>query len=85
VPQTTGKGPTHYFNFVNACLGGEPTASHFMQTGPMSEAIILGTVAVRMPGVELQWDAKNLRIPNHPEADHLLRRHYRPGWEVKLS
>jgi predicted dehydrogenase len=85
VPQTIEKGPTHYHRFVDACLGGEPTLSHFMQTGPMSEAIILGTVAIRVPGVELKWDAKHLRIPNHPEANHLLRRTYREGWEVKLS
>jgi len=85
VPQTIAKGPTHYHRFVNACLGGEPTASHFLQTGPMAEAIILGTVAIRVPGVELQWDARHLRIPNHPEANRLLRRTYRQGWEVKLT
>jgi predicted dehydrogenase len=85
VPQTIAKGPTHYHRFVDACLGGEPTLSHFTQTGPMAEAIILGTVAIRVPGVELQWDAKHLRITNHPEANHLLRRAYRKGWEVKLS
>src|SRR3546814_17573761 len=40
----------HYHDFVNACLGGEPTASHFAQSGPMTEAILLGTVAIRAPG-----------------------------------
>src|SRR5580693_2357063 len=84
VPQTIEKGPTHYHRFVNACLGGEPTASHFMQTGPMAEAIILGTVAVRVPGETLQWDAQRLKITNNPEANRLLRRHYRQGWEVTL-
>ena len=78
------KGPTHYHRFVDACLGGEPTVSHFMQTGPMSEAIILGTVAIRVPGQVLQWDSKHMRFPNHPEAERLLRRHYRKGWEVEL-
>ena len=85
VPQTIEKGPTHYHHFVNACLGGEPTASHFMQTGPMSEAIILGTVAIRVPGQVLEWNSKHLRISNHPEAERLLRRTYRRGWEVELS
>jgi hypothetical protein len=85
VPRTIEKGPTHYHRFVNACLGGEPTASHFMQTGPMSEAIILGTVAVRVPDQVLEWDSKHMKITNHPEANRLLRRHYRQGWEVKLT
>ena len=83
-PRSIEKGPTHYHRFVNACLGGEPTASHFLQTGPMAEAIILGTVAIRVPGQSLEWDAQHLRIPNHPEAERLLRRHYRAGWEVTL-
>lgn len=72
----------HYHHFLDACLGGEPCESHFGQTGPMAEAILLGTVAVRVPGTALRWDAGALRIPNSSEADRLLRRSYRKGWEV---
>jgi len=78
-------GPDHHARFVDACLGGAPTDSRFDQTGPMSEAILLGTVAVRLPGQRLDWDARALRIPNFPSADKLLRRKYRKGWEVDLS
>jgi predicted dehydrogenase len=85
VPQSIAKGPSHYHRFVDACLGGEPTESHFMQTGPMAETIILGTVAIRVPGLVLQWDSKRLRIPNHREAERLLRRTYRQGWVVRLE
>ena len=73
----------HYHNFVNACLGGPPTQSHFAQTGPMTEAIILGTVAIRVPDTLLQWDSASMKIPNHPEAEKYLKRSYRKGWEVK--
>lgn len=73
----------HYHNFVNACLGGPPTQSHFAQTGPMTEAIILGTVAIRVPDTLLQWDSANMKIPNHPEAEKYLKRTYRKGWGVK--
>ena len=72
----------HYHHFVGACLGGEMTESHFMQSGPMAEAIILGTVAIRNPGTVLKWNADNLTIRGVPEADWLLRRQYRTGWEV---
>jgi hypothetical protein len=48
----------------------------------MNEAILLGTVAARVPGSTLRWDAARLRIPNSPEAHRLLRRTYRAGWEV---
>ena len=47
----------HYHHFLNACLGGEKTESHFAQTGPMTQAILLGTVAIRVPGQQLEWDA----------------------------
>ncbi len=72
----------HYHHFVDACLGGEKTESHFAQTGPMAEAILLGTVAIRAPGQILKWDPKRLKIKNHSEANRLLRRSYRDGWHV---
>ena len=76
-------GRNHYHHFADACLGGEKTESHFVQTGPMAEAILLGTVAIRVPGKVLQWDAAAMKIPNAPEAERFLRRTYRKGWEVQ--
>jgi len=75
-------GRNHYHHFLDAILGGEMCESHFVQTGPMAETILLGTVAIRVPNTVLQWDAHRLRIPNSAEADRLLRRDYRKGWEL---
>ena len=72
----------HYHHFVDACLGGDHTESHFAQTGPMTEAILLGTVAIRVPGVELTWDSPNLKIKNNDPANRYLSRVYRDGWHV---
>jgi predicted dehydrogenase len=72
----------HYHHFVDACLGGDKTESHFAQSGPMTEAILLGTVAIRAPGQRLEWDAARMKIPNHAEAERYLRRSYREGWSV---
>jgi predicted dehydrogenase len=72
----------HYHHFVDACLGGEKTESHFAQSGPMTEAILLGTVDILMPDQELLWDAANLRFTNNTEANKYLKRVYRKGWEV---
>lgn len=72
----------HYHHFVDACLGGEKTESHFAQSGPMTEAIILGTVAIRVPGKILEWDSARMKFPNYPEAEKYLRRKYRKGWRV---
>ncbi len=72
----------HYHNFVVACLGGPESESHFARTGPMAEAIILGTVANRVPDQLLEWDSVNMKFPNYPEAEKYLRRTYREGWNV---
>lgn len=72
----------HYHHFVDACLGGEKTESHFAQTGPMAEAILLGTVAVRQPGQKLRWDSERLKVTNLSAANALLQRRYRAGWHV---
>ncbi|HEX5790936.1 MAG TPA: Gfo/Idh/MocA family oxidoreductase [Luteolibacter sp.] len=72
----------HYHHFVDACLGGEKTESHFEQTAPMTEAILLGTVAIRVPGEVLQWNAPDMKIANNATAQGLLKRTYRDGWKV---
>ena len=81
-PRPKLTGGNHYHHFIDACLGGKKTESNFAKTGPMAEAILLGTVAARVPGVVLTWDAERMKIPNCPEAEKLLRRTYRKGWEV---
>ena len=72
----------HYHHFVDACLGGEKTESHFAQTGPMTETILLGTVAIRRPGQKLLWEQRPMRFKNSPEANGLLARTYRDGWHL---
>jgi predicted dehydrogenase len=72
----------HYDHFLDACLGGEKTESHFSQTGPMTEAILLGTVAVRVPGEKLDWDHMGMHVKDSIIANKLLKRSYREGWHV---
>ncbi|HQK71439.1 MAG TPA: hypothetical protein PL101_10045, partial [Bacteroidales bacterium] len=72
----------HYNSFVIASLGGPPTESHFAQTGPMTEAILLGTIAIRVPDILLEWDPVKMRFPNYPDANKFLRRRYRKGWNT---
>jgi predicted dehydrogenase len=81
-PRPKLENRNHYHHFVDACLGQTKTESHFAQTGPMTEAILLGTVAIRMPGQKLDWDAVKMKFPNFPEAERYLRRNYRDGWKA---
>ncbi|MDD4019316.1 MAG: gfo/Idh/MocA family oxidoreductase, partial [Kiritimatiellae bacterium] len=72
----------HYHHYLDACLGGEKTESDFTRTGPMNEAIMLGTIAARFPDTLLRWDAANMRITNVEEANKLVGRTYRKGWSI---
>ena len=73
----------HYHQWVNACQGRGRTHADFAYAGKLTEAILLGTVALRLPGQELAWDADALRVTNVAAANALLRRTYRAGWEVE--
>jgi len=82
VPRPKPEPRNHYHHFLDAIAGTVKNESHFVQTGPMTEAILLGTVAIRQPDKILQWDAKSMTFPNTPEADKFVRRTYRKGWEI---
>jgi predicted dehydrogenase len=75
-------GRNHYHHWIDACLGGPMCESHFVQTGPMAETILLGTVAIRCPDETLKWDPQGMKITNSSAATQLLRRTYRGGWKV---
>jgi hypothetical protein len=70
----------HYHHFIDACLGGEMNESYFAQTGPMTEAILLGTVAIRTPGEKLVWNSPAMKVTNYEPANQYLQRTYRKGW-----
>lgn len=67
--------------WVAACKGGPAALSNFAYSGPFTETVLLGVVAIRVGG-KIQWDAKHLKCPGTPEADEFLRRDYRSGWTL---
>ena len=73
----------HWLQFVEACRGNGQTAANFDYAGPLTEAILLGSVATRFPNATMQWNAPGLKFTNLPDANQYIRRHYREGWEVK--
>ena len=71
----------HYTGWADACRGAGQAHSHFDYAGPLTEAVLLGTVAIRVPGETLTWDAAAMKVTNSAKADGLLRKTYRKGWE----
>ena len=77
------RSPGHMRDWVRACKGGEQSVSDFRIAGPYAEWMLLGVIAMRVPG-KLLWDTRTLRFTNSVEANQFVRPVFRPGWELKL-
>jgi predicted dehydrogenase len=71
----------HHREWIKACKGGPKALSNFDFAGPMTEAVLLGNVALRAGG-KIQWDAKQLKVTNRREANQYVRADYRKGWTL---
>jgi hypothetical protein len=67
--------------WVRACRGIAPSDASFTSVAAISETILIGTIALRVEK-KLRWDAADGRFQDAPEADALMSRRYRPGWEL---
>lgn len=80
--KTLPRSRGHYQEWVDACLGGAPAGSDFVDhAGLVTEVILLGNIAVRAQR-KLKWDGANLRFTNYNPANQLLHRAHRPGWSL---
>ena len=77
IPKSIG----HHQEWIHAAKTGAPTLCNFEYSGSLIEHNLLGSVAYRV-GKKLQWDAKNLKATNAPEASKYIRREYRKGWSI---
>lgn len=73
----------HYVSWADACRGEDKTTSHFDYAGPLSETVLLGTIAIRLPGANLLWNADKLELGGSPHAQALLTKSYRTGWQPR--
>jgi predicted dehydrogenase len=73
--------PGHHAEWIAACKSGKQTSANFEYSGWLTEANHLGNVAYRV-GKKLDWDAETMRAKNAPEADKIIRRAYRKGWDL---
>lgn len=71
----------HYTSWADACRGEGKTTSSFDYAGPLTEAVLLGSIAIRVRGETLQWNQTDLKITNSAAANALLTKLYRKGWE----
>ena len=84
IPETFAKREnwerSHYDEWIAAAKGGPKAASNFEISGPVTEAVLLGNVAVRS-GKKFRWNAKVGKTDN-AEANAWLSKSYTPGFRV---
>ncbi|HVR36362.1 MAG TPA: Gfo/Idh/MocA family oxidoreductase [Methylomirabilota bacterium] len=77
---TSDHDAAQHHEWIAACKGEGKALSNFEYSGPMTEAVLLGNVALRA-GKRIEWDAPNLRVTNDTGANQYIRHEYRNGWE----
>ena len=77
IPKSIG----HHREWIEAIKNNGTTLSNFDYAGALTEAVMLGTVAYRA-GKKIEWDAKNLKITNAPDAQQFVHKEYRKGWTL---
>ena len=71
----------HFQDWIRACKGGNPACSNFDYAGPLTETVLVGTIAARVPG-KLVWDSNEMKFTNSDKATRFVRREYRKGWTL---
>ena len=74
---------THQADFFRACRGGPAACANLDYAGPLSEIVLLGSLAMRAgPGKRIEWDAAGMRCTNHPELNNYVTLPARDGWSA---
>jgi predicted dehydrogenase len=71
----------HYQEWTHACRGEGQASTPFSYSGPVTEAVLVGTLAGHFPNQPLKWNSADLAFDD-PAATELVHRRYRQGWEI---
>lgn len=81
-PKTLPRSVGHHQEWINACKTGSPTRSNFAFAGPLTEAVLLGSVCIRNGGDRLVWNSEQMKFTNDPDANEYLDYEHREGWKL---
>lgn len=77
------ESPGHMAEFMNAIKGGPDAVSNIQNySGPLTETVLLGNLAIWADGRRLEWDARRMKVKGTDEFDSLIRPDYRRGWSA---
>ena len=82
--KTIPRSPGIREEWIEAIKKGTKSTTDFAYSGPLTEAMLLANVAVRLKdrNMKLLWDGEKMGFTNLPEADEFLHFEYRPGWSL---
>jgi predicted dehydrogenase len=81
-PQVLPRSPGHYQEWIDACKGGKPAGSNFVDhAGLLAAVVLMGNIAIRTQE-KLYWDPDALKFKNSDAANALLNPPYRTGWTL---
>ena len=80
-PQTLLRSPGIHQEWLEGILNNQQPMANFEYAAPFTESILLGNLALRC-NQRIEWDAKNLRVTNSEDAQQLISKHYRRGFEL---
>jgi predicted dehydrogenase len=75
------RSPGHYRDWIRACKSGDKSCSDFSVSGPFTEWILTGVLALRFEG-KLEWDSAKMKVTNVPEANQYIKPKFRDGWKL---
>lgn len=82
IPRVKDGNGAHEKDWIRACKDGHPASSNFDYGGGLSEMVLLGVLAIRVPDHRLDWDGDQMQITNNREADALVNPEFRAGWTL---
>lgn len=74
-------GNSPHQDWIRAYKGGLKPCSNFEISGPFTEMVLLGNVALHV-GQTIEWNSAHLTVTNVAAANHLIKKRYRHGWQV---
>jgi predicted dehydrogenase len=82
--KTIPRSPGIHEEWIAAIKEGKKSTTDFEYSGPLTEVMLLGNVALRMKDANtaLKWDAANMQITNLSEANPYMHKEYRQGWSL---
>ena len=77
------KSPGHFVEFVKGIRGeGTPMSNFPNYSGPLTETILLGNLAV-WSGTKIEWNAEKMIAKNAtPEIERMIRHEYHNGYHI---